>query len=81
MMLHCVNMCLELDSPPSFTKPATVFINKPSSPLVSDLPEVQEALLKLLGDERMVQQNIQLPHGYSIGMGPIHCHVPLNIDL
>ncbi|CAM5095115.1 unnamed protein product [Natator depressus] len=66
MMLHCVNMCLELDSPPSFTKPATVFINKPSSPLVSDLPEVQEALLKLLGDERMVQQNIQLPHGYSI---------------
>ncbi|CAM4633654.1 FAST kinase domain-containing protein 2, mitochondrial [Caretta caretta] len=66
MMLHCVNMCLELDSPPSFTKPATVFIKKPSSPLVSDLPEVQEALLKLLGDERMVQQNIQLPHGYNI---------------
>ncbi|CAM4538044.1 FAST kinase domain-containing protein 2, mitochondrial [Lepidochelys kempii] len=66
MMLHCVNMCLELDSPPSFTKPATVFIKKPSSPLVSDLPEVQEALLKLLGDEHMVQQNIQLPHGYNI---------------
>ncbi|XP_026503480.1 FAST kinase domain-containing protein 2, mitochondrial [Terrapene carolina triunguis] len=65
MMLHCVNMCLELDSP-SFTKPATVFIKKPSSPLVSDLPEVRMALLKLLGDERMFQQNIQRPHDYNI---------------
>uniref|UniRef100_A0A8C3I4Y0 FAST kinase domains 2 n=1 Tax=Chrysemys picta bellii TaxID=8478 RepID=A0A8C3I4Y0_CHRPI len=65
MMVHSVNVCLELDSP-SFTKPATVFIKKPSSPLVSDLPEVQMALLKLLGDERMFQQNIQLPHDYNI---------------
>uniref|UniRef100_A0A8C3SLR8 FAST kinase domains 2 n=1 Tax=Chelydra serpentina TaxID=8475 RepID=A0A8C3SLR8_CHESE len=66
MMLHCVNMCLELDSPSSFTQPATVFIKKPFSPVVSDLPEVREALLKLLGDERMFQQNIQLPHDYNI---------------
>ncbi|XP_030436551.1 FAST kinase domain-containing protein 2, mitochondrial isoform X1 [Gopherus evgoodei] len=66
MMLHYVNICLELDSPPSFTKPATMFIKKLSSPLVSDLPEVREALLKLLGDERMFQQNIQLPHDYNI---------------
>ncbi|TFK13623.1 FAST kinase domain-containing protein 2 [Platysternon megacephalum] len=66
MMLHCVNVCLELDSPPSFTKPATVFIKKPSSSLVFDLHEVREALLKLLGDERMFQQNIQLPHDYNI---------------
>ncbi|XP_053899909.1 FAST kinase domain-containing protein 2, mitochondrial [Malaclemys terrapin pileata] len=65
MMVHCVNVCLELDSP-SFTKPATVFIKKPFSPLVSDLPEVQMALLKLLGDERMFQQNIQLPYDYNI---------------
>uniref|UniRef100_A0A8C0JB33 FAST kinase domains 2 n=1 Tax=Chelonoidis abingdonii TaxID=106734 RepID=A0A8C0JB33_CHEAB len=66
MMVHYVNTCLELDSPLSFTKPATMFIKKPSSPLVSDLPEVREALLKLLGDERMFQQNIQLPHDYNI---------------
>ncbi|XP_075790475.1 FAST kinase domain-containing protein 2, mitochondrial isoform X1 [Pelodiscus sinensis] len=65
-MLHCVNVCLELDSPSSFPKPAAVFTKKPSSPLVSDFPEVREALLKLLGDERMFQQNIQLPHDYNI---------------
>ncbi|XP_067404863.1 FAST kinase domain-containing protein 2, mitochondrial isoform X2 [Emydura macquarii macquarii] len=66
MMLHYVNVCLELDSPSSFTKPAAVFIKKSSLRLVYGFPEVQEALLKLLGDESMFQQNIELPYDYKI---------------
>uniref|UniRef100_A0A8C8SZ54 FAST kinase domains 2 n=1 Tax=Pelusios castaneus TaxID=367368 RepID=A0A8C8SZ54_9SAUR len=65
-MLHYVNVCLELDGPSSFTKPADVFIEKPPSHLASDVSKIREALLKLLGDENKFQQNIQLPHYYEI---------------
>ncbi|XP_074857461.1 FAST kinase domain-containing protein 2, mitochondrial isoform X2 [Carettochelys insculpta] len=66
MMLHFVNVCLELDGPSSFPKPTAVFVNKPPSPLVLNLSEVREALLTLLGNEHLFQQNVQLPHNYNI---------------
>lgn len=69
MMLRCVKACMELDSP-SFTKPAFV-LTENFSPLVSlNLRKAREALIELLGDENMFQQNVQLPYKYHIGMKP-----------
>ncbi|XP_074767276.1 FAST kinase domain-containing protein 2, mitochondrial [Athene noctua] len=65
IMLHCVKACMELDSP-SFTKPAFVLTESFSSLVSPTLRKAQEALIELLGDENMFQQNVQLPHKYHI---------------
>ncbi|KFP70170.1 FAST kinase domain-containing protein 2, partial [Acanthisitta chloris] len=65
MMLRCVKTCMELDSP-SFTRPTFVQAENPSSLLSVNLRKAQEALIELLGDENMFQQNVQLPYKYHI---------------
>ncbi|NXL33093.1 FAKD2 protein, partial [Glaucidium brasilianum] len=65
IMLHCVKACMELDSP-SFTKPEFVLTESFSSLVSPTLRKAQEALIELLGDENMFQQNVQLPHKYHI---------------
>ncbi|XP_026709100.1 FAST kinase domain-containing protein 2, mitochondrial [Athene cunicularia] len=65
IMLQCVKACMELDSP-SFTKPAFVLTESFSSLVSPTLKKAQEALIELLGDENMFQQNVQLPHKYHI---------------
>ncbi|TRZ21623.1 hypothetical protein HGM15179_005459 [Zosterops borbonicus] len=65
VMLRCVKTCMELDSP-SFTKPAFVPTENLSSLVSLNLRKAQEALIELLGDENMFQQNVQLSYGYRI---------------
>ncbi|NXA05994.1 FAKD2 protein, partial [Sapayoa aenigma] len=65
MMLRCVKTCMELDSP-SFAKPAFVLTENLSSLVSLNLRKAQEALVELLGDENMFQQNVQLPYKYHI---------------
>ncbi|XP_009897388.2 FAST kinase domain-containing protein 2, mitochondrial [Dryobates pubescens] len=65
VMLHCVKTCMELDSP-SFTKPAFVLTENFSSSVAFNLTKAQKALIELLGDEDMFQQNVQLPYKYHI---------------
>ncbi|NXC38829.1 FAKD2 protein, partial [Penelope pileata] len=65
MMLRCVRICMELDSP-SFMKPAFVPTENFSSLVSVHLRKAREALLDLLGDENMFRQNVQLPYKYHI---------------
>ncbi|KAM6348817.1 FAST kinase domain-containing protein 2, mitochondrial isoform 1-T2 [Alca torda] len=65
VMLRAVKACMELDSP-SFTKPAFVMTENSSSLVSLNLRKAQEALVELLGDENMFQQNVQLPYKYHI---------------
>ncbi|NXR26488.1 FAKD2 protein, partial [Cinclus mexicanus] len=65
VMLDSVKTCMELDSP-SFTKPAFVLTESLSSLVSLNLRKAQEALIELLGDENMFQQNVQLPYRYHI---------------
>ncbi|NXN44584.1 FAKD2 protein, partial [Rhinoptilus africanus] len=65
VMLRSVKACMELDSP-SFTKPAFVLTENSSSLVSLNLRKAQEALIELLGDENMFQQNVQLPYKYHI---------------
>ncbi|NWI27008.1 FAKD2 protein, partial [Sula dactylatra] len=65
MMLRCVKACMELDSP-SFTKPAFVLAENFSSLVSLNLRKAREALIELLGDEKMFRQNVQLPYKYHI---------------
>ncbi|XP_065526176.1 FAST kinase domain-containing protein 2, mitochondrial [Lathamus discolor] len=65
IMLRCVKVCMELDSP-SFTKPAFVLTENSSSLVSLNLRKAREALIELLGDENMFQQNVQLPYKYHI---------------
>ncbi|XP_062354326.1 FAST kinase domain-containing protein 2, mitochondrial [Cinclus cinclus] len=65
VMLDTVKTCMELDSP-SFTKPAFVLTESLSSLVSLNLRKAQEALIELLGDENMFQQNVQLPYRYHI---------------
>ncbi|NXN68590.1 FAKD2 protein, partial [Himantopus himantopus] len=65
MMLRCVRTCMELDSP-SFKKPAFVLTENSSSLVSLNLRKAREALIELLGDEKMFQQNVQLPYKYHI---------------
>ncbi|XP_010016312.1 PREDICTED: FAST kinase domain-containing protein 2 [Nestor notabilis] len=65
MMLRCVKVCMELDSP-SFTKSAFVLTENSSSLVSLNLRKAREALIELLGDENMFQQNVQLPYNYHI---------------
>ncbi|XP_061234417.1 FAST kinase domain-containing protein 2, mitochondrial [Neopsephotus bourkii] len=65
MMLRCVKVCMELDSS-SFTKPAFVLTENSSSLISLNLRKAREALIELLGDENMFQQNVQLPYKYHI---------------
>lgn len=67
MMLRTVNACLELDGCSS-TKSTAVSVERPSTSPVFNLPDVQEVLLTLLGDKSLFQSNVQLAHGYNIGM-------------
>ncbi|NXK27709.1 FAKD2 protein, partial [Arenaria interpres] len=65
VMLRSVKACVELDSP-SFTKPAFVLTENSSSLISLNLRKAREALIELLGDENMFQQNVQLPYKYHI---------------
>ncbi|XP_014810208.1 PREDICTED: FAST kinase domain-containing protein 2 [Calidris pugnax] len=65
VMLRSVKACVELDSP-SFTKPAFVLTESSSSLISLNLRKAREALIELLGDENMFQQNVQLPYKYHI---------------
>ncbi|NXE77480.1 FAKD2 protein, partial [Cochlearius cochlearius] len=65
MMLHCVKTCMELDSP-SFLKPAVVLTKNFSLSVSLNLRKAREALVELLGDENMFQENVQLPYKYHI---------------
>ncbi|NXU48500.1 FAKD2 protein, partial [Turnix velox] len=66
VMLQSVKACMELDSP-SFTRPAVVLTENSSSLVGSlNLRKAQEALMEILGDENMFQQNVQLPYRYHI---------------
>lgn len=80
MMLRCVRTCMELDSP-SFKKPTFVLTENSSSLVSLNLRKAQEALIELLGDENMFQQNVQLPYKYHIGMKSNYCHILFNVDL
>ncbi|NXI10039.1 FAKD2 protein, partial [Irena cyanogastra] len=65
VMLRCVKTCMELDSP-SFTKPPFMPTENLSSLVSLNLRKAQEALIELLGDENMFQQNVRLPYSYHI---------------
>lgn len=69
-MLSAINVCLELDGNSSTT--STILSEKvsslPKEILDFSYPEIQEALLTLLGNENSFQSNVQLAQGYSLGM-------------
>ncbi|XP_063174028.1 FAST kinase domain-containing protein 2, mitochondrial [Candoia aspera] len=67
-MLSVINVCLELDGNSSMK--STILSEKvsslPKKILDFSHPEVQEALLRLLGNENLFQSNVQLTQGYSL---------------
>ncbi|KAF7243590.1 FAST kinase domain-containing protein 2, mitochondrial [Varanus komodoensis] len=65
MMLHTVNVCLQLDGH-SLIAPTTLPVDKPPSGSALIHPDVEEVLLTLLGDRSLFQSNVQETHGYNI---------------
>ncbi|XP_060638697.2 FAST kinase domain-containing protein 2, mitochondrial [Anolis sagrei] len=65
IMLHAINVCLELDGN-SLTKRAALPTEKLPSPSAWDFLDVQEVLLTLLGDKSLFRENLQLANGYNI---------------
>ncbi|KAM6461871.1 FAST kinase domain-containing protein 2, mitochondrial [Liasis olivaceus] len=65
-MLSAINICLELDGNSSMK--STILSEKlsslPKKVLDFNRPEIQEALLMLLGNENLFQSNVQLTQGY-----------------